>query len=137
MHLVMVQGTSESKIPLKPAAAPNMCHPNRPLALHSHPSNLQGHAVLIPLDGCSINPARRWGTAGDVCQLHGVLRGMHECPLLVWTTVGRPAGGTNPHPGLPPFLACSFGPALVANRWKDFWGEASGFWVAGAGWGLF
>jgi MIP family channel proteins len=32
-----------------------------------------GHAVLIPLDGCSINPAR------------------------------------------------SFGPALVANRWKDFW----------------
>ena len=32
-----------------------------------------GHAVLIPLDGCSINPAR------------------------------------------------SFGPALVANRWTDYW----------------
>lgn len=37
------------------------------------PALLQAHTVLIPLDGCSINPAR------------------------------------------------SFGPALVANKWDNFW----------------
>lgn len=101
--------------------------------------------MLIPLDGCSINPARRCGGVGVGLGPDAGATGLHLTGTLAASrglsrTLPRCVGLASPHPGVlqptptcpaltctarPPLRTRSFGPALVANRWKDFWGECT------------
>ena len=64
---------------------------------------VQGHTVLIPVDGCSINPTR-WASGPACC-------------ICAWSILTA----EKPGPTCAPRVCRSFGPALVSNTWKDFW----------------